>query len=58
MGVEDKSIDKLVTNLPKLKETVAGMSDEQINAIGARLGEEKMKAITRAVEAAQSEKHG
>ncbi len=58
MGVEDKKINKLVANLPKLKETVAGMSDEQLGAFGAQLGEEKMKAISRAVEEAQGKKNG
>ena len=58
MGVEEKKIEKLVTNLPKLKETVADMSDEQLSAFGAHLGEEKIKAISRAVEEAQGNKNG
>lgn len=58
MGVEEKKIGKMVHNLPKLKETVCKMSDEQLSAFGAGLGEEKMHEIAKALDGMREGKNG
>ncbi|HCG36273.1 MAG TPA: hypothetical protein DER23_08015 [Clostridiales bacterium] len=59
MKVEDKKINKMIQNLPRLKESVGAMSDEQIKAFSSQLSEDNLKMITKAIEdAAHGGKHG